>query len=259
MKKILIVVLSLILAYASTTTALASEKAEMESAPRENDQEILDYMEANDLVDFEKEAEIIIPNKIYKSEKEAGKLPGVTTGFYLGEDNLIVPMATGEGYVIGRVRSWMTASDGYIRTGYKKGTLSAIGSIVLSFIPGVNVSVAAILGIVSLAASMSDTVSGETLITYRYQYRDGEGRWSTDPNQSGYWHLGFRTGQRETFKHVIGGKLNKSTQKWTYEMKNYTAPIRTEKTPNYTKSDAWLAEQGRQYVTVGWNLIETNW
>lgn len=240
--------------------AFAGDKVPFVESPKNNDEEILKYMEANDLNNYERKVDIVIPNRVVLNEKELGKLPGITTGFYLEENNLITPMSTGEGYVIGRVKSWQTASNGSIRVGYKQGMLSAIASFILSFIPGVaSMTVSQVLSAVSITASMSDTVSGETLIDYRYKYRDGEGRWSSDPDQTGYWHLGFRTGQRETFKHVIGGKLNKTTMRWTYSVKNYDAAIRIEQTPNYTQSNAWLAEQGRQYVTAGWQMIETNW
>lgn len=198
-----------------------------------------------------------IPNRVFLNERDAGKLPGVTTSVYEENQSDIESMrGPGDGYVIGRARSWMTASNGYIRKGYKRGTLSSIGSIFLSFIPGVGTTVSAILGAVSIVASGSDMVSGETLITYRYKYRDGEGRWSSEAN---IWHLGYRTGQRETYKHVVGGKLNPSTQKWTLTMKNYPTAIKTEKSLNFSKSDQWLAEKGRQNVTTHSIYDECGW
>lgn len=262
-KRLTCITLAILLLCSMTTQAFAAENQNVLSQKTVNDDIILDIMNEKGLTQYslEKEPVITIPNRIFLNEEDAGILPGITTDIYVEPKTNISPKTYGEGYVIGRARSWMTASDGYIRKGYKKGTFSSVASTVLSFIPGhVTTTVAAILSVVGLAASSNDMVSGETLITYRYKYRDGEGRWSSDPNTSGYWHLGLRTGQRETFKHVIGGKLNKTTQVWTLEMKNYnTTPIKTEKSPNYTQSDSWLAEQGRQRVTVGNVYVETAW
>lgn len=206
-----------------------------------------------------------VPDVVFDTEAEAGKLPGVTTQIYVRPTAIgghaVTPAAYGQGYVIGRARSWMTASNGYVRKGYSSGTLSAIGAMLLAFVPGVAaVSVSTILSIVSIVASSSNTVSGETLVSYRYLYRDGEGRWSSDPNTSGYWHLGYRTGRIETYKCVIGGRRNPTTYIWTFSTKNYnTSPATATNSPNYTQSNTWLASKGQSYVTAGTSYIETSW
>lgn len=64
---------------------------------------------------------------------------------------------------------------------------------------------------------------------------------------------------RETYKHVIGGILDESTQLWNFQVKNYSTPIDTEDSLNYNKSDSWLAEQGRQRVAIGDVYVETPW
>lgn len=140
---------------------------------------------------IEKDLDMEIPNKTYENEEDAGVLPEITTGlFYQSIDDIIIPRTVGVGYVIGRVRTSKTASDGYIRKGYKKGTFSSIASVALSFIDGYPwMLISQILSVVGVVASDMDMVSGETLITYRYMYRDGEGRWSSDPNTEKSWRL----------------------------------------------------------------------
>lgn len=91
----------------------------------------------------------------------------------------------------------------------------------------------------------------------RYLYRDGEGRWSSDPNTSGYWHLGYRTGRLETYKHIIGGKVVNGV--WRLSAKNYPNPALVSSTSNYGSTNAWLAEKGRQNVTAGTTYNETSW
>lgn len=205
------------------------------------------------------------PDVVFNSEADLGTLPGVTTHIYVQplhfRTSAVSPMTYGVGHVIGRSRSWMTASNGWVRKGYAQGTLSAIGALALSFVPGVGaMTVATILSVVSIVASNSNTVKGETLITYRYLYRDGEGRWSSDPNTSGYWHLGYRTGRRETYRAVTGGRLNPVTQIWTISTHSYnTAPCAATNTPNYTQSNSWLASKGRAYVLTGNMYSETSW
>lgn len=262
LKKAISILVALTFICNFTMVAFAEVKDISVTAPTYGDEAILNEMRARNLTDFEKNVDLKIPNRIFLSEEEAGRLPGVTTGFYYESINdLFSPQSVGDGYVIGRARSWKTASGGYIRKGYKKGTFSSIASVALSFVGGIPaMTVSTILGVVGLMASGLDMVSGETLITYRYLYRDGEGRWSSDPNTSKYWFLGYRTGRRETYKHVIGGKLNESTQKWTLEMKNYTSsPAETVSSNNYSKSDSWLAEQGRQWVTTSRVYDECPW
>ena len=261
-KRIICAVLVFALIFSMSTQALAVKNDQMLSLETTNDDAILQYLDANGLNEYNigVEPTITIPNRIFDNEEEVGKLPGITTRIYIEPTPEITPKTYGEGYVIGRARAWKTASDGYIRKGYKKGTFSSIASTALSFIPGVaTMTVSAILSVVGLIASNVDMVSGETLISYRYLYRDGEGRWSTDPNTSAYWYLGHRTGRRETYKHVIGGKLDQSTQLWNFQVKNYPSPIDTEDSLNYNKSDSWLAEQGRQRVAIGDVYVETPW
>lgn len=261
-KRIICAVLALVLIFSMNTQVLAAQNDQILSQKTTNDDAILNYLDANGLNEYSIVAEPIIkiPNTIFENEEEVGKLPGITTRIYIQPTSEITPKTYGEGYVIGRARVWMTASEGYIRKGYKAGTFSSIASTALSFIPGVaTMTVAAILSVVGLVASNIDMVSGETLISYRYFYRDGEGRWSTDPNTSAYWYLGHRSGRRETYKHVIGGILNQSTQLWNLQVENYPTPIDTEETVNYRQSESWLAEQGRKRVTNGEVYIETPW
>lgn len=276
MKKLInrIIPLMLALIFICTTTAFAQgeaevltvpaptdNNAEIEPAPVDNDEDILNYMEAQGLNNYEQNVELIIPKEFFLSEKEAGKLPGVTTGFYLEDNSNYTIKTIGVGDLVGRVKTWVTASDGYIRTGYKKGTYSSIASTALSFAPGIPAMIiSAILNVVSMVVAASDTVSGETLVTYRYFYRDGEARWTSDPNQDQYWHLGIRTEKRETYKHVIGGKQNKSTLIWTFNIKNYnTTPAKTETSFNYTMSNDWLVSEGKARVATGNTLNECPW
>lgn len=208
---------------------------------------------------------LTIPNVVFDSEAELGRLPGVTTGIYVQQSpirgSVVSPMTYGKGYVIGRARAWMTASNGWVRKGYTQGTLSAVGAVALAFVPGVAaMTIATILSVVSIVASSSNTVKGETLVTYRYLYRDGEGRWSSDPNASGYWHLGYRTGRLETYKAVTGGRLNPVTKIWTITTKNYnSSPATATNTPNYGQSNSWLAKKGASYVTASVMYSETSW
>jgi hypothetical protein len=263
--RIISIVLTLSIIFSCSSIVFAtSNNNEVIKLPTDEEEEILNCMENSAVKNHKDDVGLAIPSRVFNNEEDAGKLPGKLLGIYVEDTNNKISTSTyfpGVGSVVGRVRAWTTASNGYMRTGYKKGTLSAIGSLALAFVPGVGAMVvSAILGAVSLAASDSDVVSGETLITYRYKYRDGEGRWTSDPNKSGYWHLGYRTGQRETFKHVIGGKYDKKTKLWTFKLKNYNkTAAKTEKSQNYKKSDSWLAEQGRKSVLTGNVYVETPW
>lgn len=262
LKRIICAFLVFVLIFSMNTQVSAAQNDQILSQKTINDSAILNYLNANGLNEYSIgiEPTFTIPNIVFDSEEEAGKLPGITTRIYVQPTPEITPKTYGEGYVIGRAKAWMTSSNGYIRKGYKSGTFSSIASTALSFIPGVaTMTVAAILSVVGLIASNVDMVSGETLISYRYLYRDGEGRWSTDPNTEAYWYLGHRTGRRETYKHVVGGIRDESTQLWNFQVKNYSTPIDTEDSLNYSKSDSWLAEQGRQRVAIGDCYVETPW
>jgi hypothetical protein len=223
---------------------------------------------ASGLVSPDLEGGLAIPSKIVDSEEEMSKLPGVTVSISKEYPALpstvsgeVSPAAIGVGSVIGRARQWQTASNGYIRKGYQKGTFSSVAGVMLAFVPGVaGITVSTALSVNGIVAAATNTVSGETLVSYRYTYRDGEGRWSSDPNTSGYWHLGYRTGKRETFRHVTSGKLDPKTQTWTLRVKNYTATAaKTEKSTNFAQSDSWLASRGQSYVTSGASYVETPW
>jgi len=243
----------------------ANTKSSLSKMPREgtvNEEKILNEMKKEGTNQYKIDNRIQIPNKVFNSDKEVGKLPGVTTEIYVenANDNQVKARTYGEGYVIGRVRTWKTASNGLTRKGSKVGDLASIGSFSLSFVGGIAaMTVSTILSVVGMSASRSDRVKAETYVSYRYTYRDGEGRWSSDPDKSGYWYLGYRTAQRETFKHVMGAKLNKATNKWSTKTKDYNTASKIEKTANFTKNNAWLAEKGRKNVDASFFYNESPW
>lgn len=222
------------------------------SAYEEARDEALAPLRSRNLVD--------IPNVVVDSADELSLLPGLTTEVWVEPTSRSTygPTAWGVGHVLGRVRAWNTASSGWQRTGYRSGTYTAVAGVVPAFVPGITaLSAGTILSLVSLGAQSKETVSGETLVTRRYLYRDGEGRWSSDPNTSGYWHLGYRTGRLETYKHIIGGKVVNGV--WRLSAKNYPNPALVSSTSNYGSTNAWLAEKGRQNVTAGTTYNETSW
>jgi hypothetical protein len=45
--------------------------------------------------------------------------------------------------------------------------------------------------------------------------------------------------------------LNPVTQLWNFGIHNYTTPGKVDSSPNYSKSNSWLAEKGRQWVYNG--------
>lgn len=201
-----------------------------------------------------------VPAIIYDDPKEVGLLPPITTGIYYGTPNIITPFTVGVGEVIPRVREWQTASNGMYHCDYKEGTYLGIAAMLLSFtgLP-YTMTVSAILSATGVAvdvAKAAKSVSAETSVSYRYTYRDGEGRWSSDPNQDQYYLLGYRTGKVETFQHVTSGVLDAKTQKWTFTTKNYPDPIKVEKTQHFDDYD-WILEQGRCNIILGQVTDET--
>lgn len=197
----------------------------------------------------------IIPNVVYENEEDVGKLPPITTGFVYEN---VSPYSYGDGKPVARIQTWVTASDGYVRKGYKEGTFESIGALALSFIPGAKwpvITVSAILSAVGIFVSNKDTyVKGETLISYRYTYRDGEARWSSDPDT--YYSVYYRTGMRETFRHVLGGVLENN--RWTFDVENFDDPI-IETTTHYNQSDAWILDQARIRLETGDIYDEVPW
>lgn len=157
-------------------------------------------------------------------------------------DNTMSPNTFGEGTPIAKIVKTVFGSSGLTEVGYKAGTFSSIASFALSFIPGVaSATVSQILSAVSLVASSNSKVYAKTFVSSRNTYREGLARWSSDPNLNSYYSVYYRTGQQETFKHVLGAV-------WDDEINNYRtgthdyldAPIYTERSANYASSDAWL-------------------
>ena len=197
-----------------------------------------------------------IPRVIYDDLDEMGTLPPITIDYYYG----LSPFGYGDGEVIPRVRQWQTASSGLYRCASQTGNYLAIAAVALGFAgvaPAMTVS--QILSALSLLAAAKDSqsVTAETYISYRYTYRDGEGRWSTEPNQDEYYFLGYRTGMRETFKHIMGGYLG-SNNRWTTKTKDYPGAVDTEKSPHYDDYD-WILQQGKINVILGQVYDETGW
>lgn len=170
------------------------------------------------------------------------------------------PFGYGDGEVIPRVRQWQTASSGLYRCASQTGAYLSIAAFALGFsgyTAAMTVSqILSALGLLA-AAKDSESVTAETYISFRYTYRDGEGRWSTEPNQDEYYFLGYRTGMRETFKHVMGGYLG-TNNRWTTKTKDYSGAIDTEKSPHYNDYD-WILEQGKINVILGQVYDETGW
>ncbi len=197
-----------------------------------------------------------IPRVIYDDLDEMGTLPPVTLDYYYGPS----PFAYGEGEIIPRVREWQTASSGLYKCESQTGLYLSIASVALGFTGlAPAMTVAQILSTVGLGISIKDSqsVTAETYISYRYTYRDGEGRWSTEPNQDEYYFLGYRTGKRETFKHVMGGYLE-SNNRWRTKTKDYPGAIDVEESPHYDDYD-WILQQGKINVILGQVYDETGW
>lgn len=200
-----------------------------------------------------------VPGTIYDDPAEVGLLPPITTGIYYGTPNLITPFTVGVGEVIPRVREWQTASDGLYRCDSWTGTYLGIASVVLGF-SGVAAAmpVAQILSVTGVATDIlnaSTPIQAETYLSYRYTYRDGEGRWSSDPDQDRYYLLGYRTGKIETFKHVMSA-VRQDDNTWVTYMKDYTVPCKIEKTQHFDNRD-WILEQGRYNIILGQVTDET--
>lgn len=203
-----------------------------------------------------------IPRVIYDNPDEMGLLPPVEIDTYFGNPNGIMPRDYGVGEVIPRVRTWQTASTGLYRCGSKTGTYLSVAGFALPFagtIPAMTVGT--ILSAVGLGVDIinnNTSVKAETYVSYRYTYRDGEGRWSSEPNQDEYYFLGYRTGMQETFKHVMGGVLDPNTNRWSTESRDYPTAAATEKSPHYDDLD-WILQQGKINVILGQVYDETGW
>ena len=178
-----------------------------------------------------------IPDIVYTDNSKMGTLPPITLGYFYNADERIATHAYGEGDVVTRVREWQTASNGLRQTDIASGTYLNIASILLSFsgyAPAMAVST--IFSLLGLGISDTEYVKAQTFVSYRYTYRDGEARWSTDPNQNSYYHPAVRTGQSETFKHIFGSILNEKTQKWTTYRKDYPTPVSVDRSDHYNKT-----------------------
>lgn len=72
------------------------------------------------------------------------------------------------------------------------------------------------------------------------------------------WYLGYRTGARETYRHVYGVVRN-ADMTMTLNSYNYPGVYITEHSNNYQSTDSWLLETARQYVSASMLYIETPW
>lgn len=155
----------------------------------------------------------------------------------------------------------MDGDSGLYRKGNVAGNYNTVASTAIGFGKGIAATtVGAILSVVGMTVSNAQTVRGETFVSYRYKYRDGKGRWSSDPNKEAYWHLGYRTGQMETYKHVWGSKQHPTTKLWSTYTRDYTStPAKIDTSLNYKKSNSWLINKAVANVTAGASYIETPW
>lgn len=190
---------------------------------------------------------------------QAPKTPEIVIQkIYPVESMSVQPFAYGEGSPVARIVTSISHSNGLSATGYKSGTFSSIASLLLSFVPGIPaMKVSQILSSVGLIASGNDQVIAQTFTSQRYTYRDGQARWSSDPNSDSYYAMYFRTGKVETFRHIYGAVWDETTNSYKTSSYDYTAPSLVETTTNYNQSDSWLMNQTVQNAWLGSVTIET--
>lgn len=266
---LLVSLLTSSLVLSGLTPVIASESTPQQEPPLDaTEQEISDFMEENDLEHFSRDYEIEMPKYsddtiiiIDDSDDDSIEFlpPVITDIFEPEEEESFSTLAIGRGSVSGKVVVTRSASNGLYEKANVSGNYKSIASVALGFVKGITATtVGTVLSVVGITASATTTVRAKTFVSYRYTYRDGKGRWSSDPNKAGYWHLGYRTGQLETFKHIWGAKQNKTTKKWTTKSYDYKNASKVERSPNYKKSDAWLIKKAVSNVTAKTSYNETS-
>ena len=190
---------------------------------------------------------------------QAPKTPGIVIQeIYPVESMSVQPFAYGDGYPVARIVTSISHSNGLSETGYKSGTFSSVASLLLSFVPGIPaMTVSQILSSVGLIAGSNDQIVAKTFTSQRYTYRDGQARWSSDPNSDSYYAMYFRTGKVETFRHIYGAVWDETTNSYKTKSYDYPSPSLVETTANYNQSDSWLMNQTVQNAWLGSVTIET--
>lgn len=205
--------------------------------------------------------EIEIPLTVFDNEETAGRTEPIITG-YVYE----VPVAQkgktpstnsyGVGTPMSRITTWMNASNGIIEKGNALGIFSSVASIPLAFVPGIPAMiVSAVLGGVGLVTSSSQAVQAKTFVSYRYLYRDGEAKFSSDA----YYSVYVRTGRRETYQHLLGAREDPTTLRWTTYTYDYQTPSLIENSPHYLSSNAWLLNDAKERLLTQLPNYETVW
>lgn len=199
-----------------------------------------------------------IPHTVYQNESDMGFLPPITREYYYGPTMGMNPLDIGVGVVVPRVRTWEEASDGLFQTDESLGSLASTAGTFLGFSSHTAaMTVGSILSAVGLVVDNVETpVQAKTYVSYLDTYRDGEGRWSSDPNTDDYYFLGVRTGQRLVYKHIWAAK--QVGNRWVSESKDYPNPVRTLTSTHFNDLD-WILEQGRQNVELGKVYDEIPW
>lgn len=118
-----------------------------------------------------------------------------------------------------------------------------------------NLPVATILSVAGIAAGNSTYVQAKTFTSYVQFIKKGEARCS---DVSSYTAFVF-SGKRNHYKHVLGGKKNRSG-KWVMNIHNYLdAPAYVQSGRYYNQSDSWFKEQAKQRLLSGGRLDDMPW
>ncbi len=257
-KRILALALALVVVFSLGSTAFADSKKLIN--PNEEDS-IIDLQQQGLQKTIIPHKEIITPRKVISSEEQAIVLPEVTTGI-ISKENIsgFSTNSYGVGYPIGRLRLTESSSNGIIQQSSKVGAYVSIAGIALSFASGIPaMTVGTILSAVGLVASGNTEVKSITYISYKYYYKNGEARWSSDPNSDKYFHLTYKVGKRDTYKHILGAKKN-SSGLWTTSTKDYlSAPAKSQPSTHYGYNASWLISQAETRLLAGDQYIEYGW